>query len=229
MFPFRIRRQIQTAARRPKNRLALALLAGAMALVLWGVGPHLALADDDAALGAFTCDFGLANTLSLPQAVPILERDRLYMSARPGFLHKHVPLSVDLATGNVFAGGRYLFDSVEHAEEYKFWVQNDFILDGVEFFNRPYFLNPECHAWSVIGAQDFGDIHTRQVVVRTERWTTPEQDQRVVLEAHWQGRSSSTGHSGCSPSGSHSNPATRASRRCGRTRRSSRSPNAATK
>jgi hypothetical protein len=182
-----MRRQIQTNARGPKNRLALVLLACALALVLWGVGPHLALADDDAELGAFTCDFGLAGTLSLGQAVPILERDRLYMSARPGFLHKHVPLSVDLATGNVFAGGRYLFDSVEHAEEYKFWVQNDFILDGVEFFNRPYFLNPECHAWSVIGAQDFGDIHTRQVVVRTERWMTPEQDQRVVLEAHWQG------------------------------------------
>jgi hypothetical protein len=109
------------------------------------------------------------------------------MSARPGFLHKHVPLSIDSATGNVFSGGRYLFDSVEHAEEYKFWVENDFILDGVEFFNRPYFLNPECHAWSVIGAQDFGDIHTRQVVVRTERWTTPEQDRRVVLEAHWHG------------------------------------------
>jgi hypothetical protein len=197
---FRPGRPIPPAARGPKNWLALVLLAAALATALWGAGPHgsrallaarpVALADDgdegaDDELGAFTCDFGLSADLSLEQAVPILEEDRRHMSARPGFRHKHVPLGVDLATGNVFSGGRYLFDSVEDAEEYKDWVENDYILDGVEFFDRPYFLNPECHAWSVIGAQDFGDIHTRQVVVRTERWTTPQEHQRRLLKARW--------------------------------------------
>jgi hypothetical protein len=200
-LPFRTRRLIQTAARGPKNPLALVLLAGALALLLWGAGPHrtqaltaagpVVLADDDDGdddgddLGAFTCDFGLPGDFPLAGAVPILERDRLYMSARPGFLHKHIPLSLDFATGNLFSGGRYLFDSVQDAEDYKVWIENDYILDGVEFFNRPYFLNPECHAWSVIGAQDFGDIHTRQIVVRTERWTTPQENQRVWLKALW--------------------------------------------
>ena len=198
----RSRRRIPTAARGPRFRLALVLLAGALALSLWGAGPQwsqallaarpVAVADegdgdegDGEELGAFTCDFGLPGNFPLGGVVPLLERDRVYMSARPGFLHKHVPLSFDLATGNLFSGGRYLFDSVQDAEDYKVWIENDYILDGVEFFNRPYFLNPECHAWSVIGAQDFGDIHTRQVVVRTERWTTPNQNQRGLLKALW--------------------------------------------
>jgi hypothetical protein len=197
---FRTRVLIPTAARGPRAPLALGLLAGALALVLWGAGPHegralvaagpAALADhddgdDDGDLGAFTSDLGLSPDLSLPQAVPIIELDRMVMSARPGFLHKHIPLGLDFATGDVSSGGRYLFESVEDAQAYKAWLQTTPLYDGVKFFDRPYILNPECHAWSVIGAQDFGDIHTRQVVVRTERWATPQHNQRAWLKALW--------------------------------------------
>jgi hypothetical protein len=198
-LPFRTRRQTPPAARGLKRPWALVLLAGALslALALWGAVPHSGQArlaarpveltdgDDGEDLGAFTCDFGLSSDLALDAAVPILEQDRVNMSARPGFLHKHVPVSLDFATGNLFSGGRYLFKSVKDAEKYKVWVENDYILDGVEFFDRPYFLDPECHAWSVIGAEDFGDIHTRQVVVRTERWATPQKNQRAGLKALW--------------------------------------------
>ncbi len=73
--------------------------------------------------------------------------------------------------GNVFSGGRYLFDTAEHAREYRDWVFNTYVLDGVLFLKRSYFLSPECHAWTVIGAHDFGDIHSSQIVLRTERWS----------------------------------------------------------
>jgi hypothetical protein len=192
-LPLRSSRQIPTAARGPKSALALILLAGALAL--WGVvprgGPALRAADAVAAEddgddpGAFTCDFGLSADLSLAQAVPILELDRMVMSARPGFLRKLIPLGVDPATGDVFSGGRYLFESVEDAEDYKAWLETTPLYDGVRFLDRPYILHPECHAWSVIGEEDFGDIHSRQVVVRTERWTTSGHNQRGRLRACW--------------------------------------------
>jgi hypothetical protein len=86
-----------------------------------------------------------------PDQIPsVLERDRVFMSARPGFVVKHVPLRVP-GPGPLLSGGRYLFDSVARAEAYRTWVTNDFILDGVKFFDRPYFSNPECRVWSVAG------------------------------------------------------------------------------
>ena len=72
---------------------------------------------------------------------------------------------------SVFSGGRYLFDTAEHAREYRDWVFNSYVLDGVLFLKRSYFLSPECHAWTVIGAHDFGDVHSSQIVLRTERWS----------------------------------------------------------
>ena len=123
--------------------------------------------------GAFTCDFGLSSDPSLlppDQIAPSIERDRMYMAARPGMLHKHIPISFD-ANHNVFSGGRYLFDTAEHAREYRDWVFNTYVLDGVNFLKRSYFLNPDCHAWTVIGAHDFGDVHSSQIVLRTERWS----------------------------------------------------------
>jgi hypothetical protein len=45
------------------------------------------------------------------------------------------------------------------------------VLDGVHFLKRSYFLSPDCHAWTVMGAHDFEDIHSSQIVLRTERWS----------------------------------------------------------
>lgn len=121
--------------------------------------------------GAFTCDFGLSSDLPQDQIAPSIERDRMYMAARPGMLHKHIPITFDPNTGQALSGGRYLFDTAQHAREYRDWVFNSYKLDGVLFLKRPYFLSPECHAWTVIGAHDFGDVHSSQIVLRTERWS----------------------------------------------------------
>ena len=150
------------------------------------VRPVAAAHDDDIrAGGAFTCDFGLPGDLPFEQVPVLLERDRMVMAARPGFIRKLVPLRIDLANGEVSSGGRYLFETRKQAEEYRDWVTNEFVLDGVLFFDRPYFLAPDCHAWSVIGAHDFWDIHAAQVLVRTERWRAPGPHQRQILKHRW--------------------------------------------
>src|SRR5437667_414147 len=70
---------------------------------------------DIQASGAFTCDFGLPGDLPLGQVPPIIERDRMYMAARPGFIRKLIPIGLDQATGGLFSGGRYLFTTKEDA------------------------------------------------------------------------------------------------------------------
>ena len=105
------------------------------------------------------------------QVAPSIERDRMYMAARPGMLRKHIPITMDPTTGEFLSGGRYLFDTAAHAREYRDWVFNSYALDGVLFLKRSYFLSPECHAWTVMGAHDFGDVHSSQIVLRTERWS----------------------------------------------------------
>jgi hypothetical protein len=161
------------------------LAVAALALVR---GSPLAVADDwhSQPRGAFTCDFSILGDTPTELIAPGLELDRTFMSARPGFIQKHVPFSFDLTTGDLFSGGRYLFESVGDAENYKHWIENEFDdVGGVLFFDRPFFLHPECYAWTVIGAKDFGDVHTDQVVVRTERWRTQNRDFRRLLRLLW--------------------------------------------
>jgi len=133
--------------------------------------------------GAVTCDFAIPASLIADQSQPIagmLERDRMYMSARPGFFNKHTLMRPD-ASGNLLIGGRYLFATRDQAQDYKSWVENEFVLDGIHFWDRPYFLGPECHVWNVIGAHELGDVDTSHVVVRTERWSVPTDNQRPLL------------------------------------------------
>ncbi|HEX9412495.1 MAG TPA: hypothetical protein VF916_03250 [Ktedonobacterales bacterium] len=61
------------------------------------------------ASAAFTCDFAISKDASPPDIVPMIERDRTIMTARPGFLRKFIPLRIDPASGNLLSGGRYLF------------------------------------------------------------------------------------------------------------------------
>jgi hypothetical protein len=122
--------------------------------------------------GSFSCDFGLPNDLPLPAVPPLIERDRMYMAARPGLITKQLPIGFDPQTGNIFSGGRYLFDTYENARAYADWVRHGFILDGVEFLDRPIFLAPDCHAWRVVGARAYAPTEA-QVVMRTERFAVP--------------------------------------------------------
>lgn len=142
---------------------------------------------DLAAAGAFTCDLTMPGTITTDSPEPVgaaLERDRILMARRAGLLRKHIPLRIDPLTGNLQAGGRYLFDTAQHAREYDRFVRN-YTLDGVKFLERPYFIEQECHAWATIGARDFADVHTAQVVFRTERWQVPAGNQHRRLREAW--------------------------------------------
>src|SRR5215467_1535015 len=123
--------------------------------------------------GAFTCDFAISKNVSPLDIVPMIERDRTFQSARPGFLRKFIPLLIDPASGNFLSGGRYLFRTAQDALQYQIWLWRDFVLDGVAFFDRPAFLNPECHTWDVVGVADLVPYDEHQVVMRTERFRVP--------------------------------------------------------
>ena len=62
-----------------------------------------------AARAAYTCDFAISKHVSPMDIVPMIERDRAVMTARPGFVRKFIPLRIDPASGNLLSGGRYLF------------------------------------------------------------------------------------------------------------------------
>jgi hypothetical protein len=143
---------------------------------------------DLSAGGAFTCELILPGSVVVTSPEPIgatLERDRMLMARRTGMIRKHIPLSIDPATGHLQAGGRYLFDTAEHAEDYRRFVTEEFEVDGVPFLERPIFLEHDCHAWRTIGARDFSDVHTTHVVLRTERWRVPNPGQAHRLQDRW--------------------------------------------
>jgi len=143
-------------------------------------------ADAGAAAGAaFTCDFAISKNLSPQDIVPMIERDRTVMTARPGFLRKFIPLRIDPASGNLLSGGRYLFRTAQDARRYQTWLWRDFMLDGVAFFDRPFFLNPVCHVWDVVGVADLAPYDEHQVVLRTERFRVPAASLAALLAARW--------------------------------------------
>lgn len=144
----------------------------------------------DAPGGAFTCDFGMPASMPADGLPAVTERDRMYMAARPGMLHKHLPIRFPTMEGEpIYSGGRYLFQNERQARDYKHWVENDYALDATVFLTRPYFLNPSCYAWKVIGAQHMGDIHTTHAFVRTERWYVQDGAQHInqsgLLAQRW--------------------------------------------
>lgn len=137
------------------------------------------------AKGAMTCDFGLPADLPVEQLAPTIERDRIYMARRSGMLRKHIPFRPDAPTRTIRSGGRYLFATQGQAQAYLHWARTQFVLDGVQFFDRDIFIDPDCHAWRTIGAHDLAPLETSQVVLRTERWQVPAGDHRAVLEDLW--------------------------------------------
>jgi len=163
----------------------LRLFLTTLTAAIWVSATTAHAAADVDARGAFSCDFQSSGETPLGQIPPMIERDRMYMADRPGMLRKDIPLSFDSASSNVFAGGRYLFKKYDQAQDYKLWVQSKFILDGVLFLQRPYFINPDCHAWKTIGARDFGDMNTQHVVMRTERFGGASTNVPQVLQSRW--------------------------------------------
>lgn len=121
--------------------------------------------------GSFSCDFEITSDIPIFEVPPVIERDRMFMADHPGMITKQLPIGLDQA-GHVYSGGRYLFDTYEHAASYADFVEHGYVLDGVQFLSRPYFRGPDCHAWRVAGVRSWAPIDA-QVVLRTERFHIP--------------------------------------------------------
>ncbi|HZI07866.1 MAG TPA: hypothetical protein VEZ71_27860, partial [Archangium sp.] len=147
--------------------------------------------------GAFTADFALPGSLPLEQMPGLIERDRVVMTKRPGMRQKHLPFRVDTASGKVLSGGRYLFGTFEQAEAYKTWAEREFVVDGVPFFRRPFFLNPVVLAWQVIGAHDFQAIDSGHTCLRFERWAVENESVNARLASAWTALQAGAAQQGC--------------------------------
>lgn len=136
--------------------------------------------------GATFCDYKLLPTLPVDTGPALIERDRMYMSAQPGVTFKYLPLSLPTVSDPyMYSGGRYLVDTVKHAEDYAHWILNEFKLDGMLFPERPYFVRTECTPYSVIGIKDLKPLRSTHHVMRTERFQLPEGNHRGYLESRW--------------------------------------------
>lgn len=122
--------------------------------------------------GCVVDDFRLTNHLPPAEAPAVIERDRLIMSARPGFNRKLLPLCIEEETACIYSGGQYLFDTHENALAFGNWCRNEFEIDGVLILDRPDFADVSAQVYRVIGAHDFKDIHSAQIACRTEIWST---------------------------------------------------------
>jgi hypothetical protein len=134
---------------------------------------------------AFTADFDMATALSLQQIVTNLEVGRKVMDVRPGMRHKYTPLRFDPATGIHQIGGRYLFETWENVVDYLRFTSEELELEpGVKFWDRPFFIGVDKHAWHVIGAYDFTPMATHYAN-RFERFAYTGEISTDDLHALW--------------------------------------------
>src|SRR5882757_10728613 len=67
----------------------------------------------------------------------------------------------DPVTGVHQIGGRYLFETWENVTDYLRFTSEELELEpGVKFWDRPFFIGVDKHAWHVIGAHDFTPMAT---------------------------------------------------------------------
>jgi hypothetical protein len=133
--------------------------------------------------GAFTCDLVIGPELTPQQAPSAIERDRMLMS-HPGMRQKMLPILFG-PNNTLLMGGRYLFDTEDQAEDYEDFVLHRYVLEGVQFIDRVYFKDHDCRHWKTIGAHDFADFRSAQVVMRTERWSVPNTNWVQLLKGRW--------------------------------------------
>jgi hypothetical protein len=137
-----------------------------------------------ACTAAFTADFDIAPGLPLQQLVTNLEVARKRMDDQPGMRHKYMPLRFDPATAVRQFGARYLFETWENAVSYERFTEQLELEPGVKFWNRPFFIGVDKHAWHVVGAYDFAPMATHYAH-RFERFAYTGETSMGSLKAVW--------------------------------------------
>jgi hypothetical protein len=135
--------------------------------------------------GAFTCEIEIDRAMfdsGLVNPPPILERDRMYTMDRPGVRSAHIAVSIPPA-GNLRSGNRYLFDSFDAARRFKRFLEREYDLGGVLFFDREEFVRPDCHVWELLQQASFAPVES-QKATRMERLKV-RPGQRAAFEARF--------------------------------------------
>jgi NADPH:quinone reductase-like Zn-dependent oxidoreductase len=135
---------------------------------------------------AFTSDFAVPADMPIQQLVNNVENERPSMDIRPGMRHKYMPLRFDPATGAHLVGGRYLFDNWDDVADYVRFTSTELEFEpGVKFWDRPFFLGIDKHAWHVVGAHDFTPMAGTHYVNRLERFSYTRADAENRLAKAW--------------------------------------------
>lgn len=138
------------------------------------------------AKAGFTSDITLSADITPQNLIDMVERERPNMDIRPGMRHKYTPLRFDPATGNLYNGGRYLFDTWENVLDYNHYTNE--VLEpepGVKFWTRPSFVHVDKHYWRVTGAHDFKPLATAHHINRFERHAYANQNVAELLTRAW--------------------------------------------
>ncbi len=114
--------------------------------------------------GMLTC----TTELTLPEPKPpieMMERDRPHKTSRPRFTREWI--LVDGLSGSFIA----LFRGEEDARRFSDWLDREFVLDGVHFWDRPIFQRGHaCQVWKVLGREEQPSAEIKQVMGRVERF-----------------------------------------------------------
>ena len=138
------------------------------------------------AKAGFTSDITLSADITPQNLIDMVERERPNMDIRPGMRHKYTPLRIDPATGVLYNGGRYLFDTWENVLDYNHYTNE--VLEpepGVKFWTRPSFVHVDKHYWRVTGAHDFKPLATSHHINRFERYAYTNEKVADLLERAW--------------------------------------------
>lgn len=138
------------------------------------------------AKAGFTSDITLGANITAQDLVDMVERERPNMDIRPGMRHKYTPLRFDPATGILYNGGRYLFDTWENVLDYNRYTNEELEPEpGVKFWTRASFVNVDKHYWRVTGAHDFKPLATSHHINRFERYAYTNENVADLLERTW--------------------------------------------
>ncbi|HZN91219.1 MAG TPA: hypothetical protein VFB81_00885, partial [Myxococcales bacterium] len=123
-----------------------------------------------AAAGAWFCDHTVTGAVDIQPLVGFLEIDRTYLTDRPGFQLMWASLGA-YPDGTSFGQVFLLFDDTARAQEFDGWLDQEYDLGGIPFWQRPSLAGGhECFVAEVIDGQGRPSNKASQVVMRTERF-----------------------------------------------------------
>ncbi|KAH8629793.1 hypothetical protein IG631_14370 [Alternaria alternata] len=124
------------------------------------------------AKAAFTSDIILDARIDLPSCVNAQELGRRDMDVRKGMYITYLPYQPHPITGQIMAGGRYLFETWEDVLDYDHWTTNVYETGDPpeKFWSRSTMQKVERWNWHVAGACHFSHPETHGLS-RFQRWS----------------------------------------------------------